>query len=93
MHYMESVSDWMAGRKRDGKKSGYLAYLAVAALIAIVLLITAFEISNHSMLPNYPNSIVTPKISGIGKNFSVVQDVYQYDGGVNHTYFVGVNLK
>ena len=93
MHYMQSVSDWMAGRKRDGKKSGYLAYLAVAALIAIVLLITAFEISNHSMLPNYPNSIVTPKISGIGKNFSVVQDVYQYDGGVNHTYFVGVNLK
>lgn len=91
---MESISDRMAKRKRGSRRSNYqLIYLVAAALIVSVLLLTAFEISNRVMPSNYTKSTIMPHLSSTKQNFSAVQDIYQYDGGINHTYFVGVNLK
>lgn len=90
---MESISDWMKERKRGNRRSVYqLGYLVAAVLIAAALLLTAFEISNHSISPNAANSTAIHPPS-IKQNFSAVQDIYQYDGGINHTYSVGINLK
>ncbi|MCL4388384.1 MAG: PQQ-binding-like beta-propeller repeat protein [Candidatus Marsarchaeota archaeon] len=84
----------MAKRKRGSRRSNYqLIYLVAAALIVSVLLLTAFEISNRVMPSNYTKSTIMPHLSSTKQNFSAVQDIYQYDGGINHTYFVGVNLK